>query len=103
MKKMLTILSLLVISSTVFAATPTVRCDREIYSAAASTLIKINLEAKGIAIKLDGIIGMENSKRTYFASLEMTDSTGFTRYDSYKVVLADMQSCKVQSSTLLAD
>jgi hypothetical protein len=103
MKKIITLILPLVISSTVFAAESQVRCERELYGAALGSLMKVNLETKGIAIKLGDIVVDDTDSRTNFVNLEMTDSSAATRLDIYKVVLKSRSSCAVKSSQALID
>lgn len=104
MKKMVTILGAMLTSSTVFAATgPAVKCEKQLYSAAVKVLIeRYSFETQGVSVKLDGVSGMQGTTRTYEVKLIMTTPTGFSRDDSYQVILTDFDSCHVKSALLIS-
>jgi hypothetical protein len=97
------ICSMISAASTAHASVPLLRCQKQIYGAALETLMKINAETDGITILLERIEGIEGTQRSYIAHLTVTDSSRVQRFDSYKVVLSDMESCQIKSATLLID
>jgi hypothetical protein len=103
MKKLIAVLLLVLVSSNVFASASQSSCEREIYAAALSKLMQINLGTTGLTIKLDPISSVAGDQLKFVVGLVVTDSSGESRYDNYEMKLLNLNTCIVESVNMQVD